>query len=54
VGAVARLIAHHPSGLALAVEGAILVGLVGFFGWIWVRERRRRTGGARRVPEMRD
>jgi cyanate permease len=54
VGAVAGLIAHHPSGLSLAVEAAILLALVAFFGWIWLRERRRRTDAARRIPEMRD
>jgi len=54
VGPVARLIAHHPSLPMLLVEGAILLGLVAFFGWIWLRERRRRVDRSRRVPEMRD
>jgi hypothetical protein len=54
VGALPRLIGHHPSGLALVVEGAILVAVVAFFGWIWLRERRRRVDPARRVPPMRD
>lgn len=54
MGALAGLIAHHTSPLSFAVEGAILLGLVIFFGWIWLRERRRRTDSARRVPEMRD
>jgi hypothetical protein len=54
VGAFPRLIAHHPSGPALVVEGAILLALVAFFGWIWLRERRRRVDRSRRVPEMRD
>jgi hypothetical protein len=54
VGAVAGLIAHHTSALSLAVEGSILLALVAFFGWIWLRGRRRRTDGTRRVPEMRD
>jgi uncharacterized membrane protein len=54
VGAVAGLIAHHPSGLTLAVEAAILVVLVVLFGWIWLRERRRRVDGSRRVPDMRE
>jgi len=40
--------------LSLAVEGAILLALVGFFGWLWLRERRRRVDRTRRVPEMRD
>jgi hypothetical protein len=40
--------------MSLAVEAAIVVGLVAFFGWIWVRERRRRVDRTRRVPEMRD
>jgi len=48
------LIAHHTSSLSLAVEGAILLALVAFFGWIWLRERRRRVDRTRRVPEMRD
>ena len=48
------MIAHHPTGLSLAVEGAIVLGLVALFGWIWLRERRRRIVGTRRVPEMRD
>jgi hypothetical protein len=30
------------------------VALVAFFGWIWLRERRRRHDTARRVPEMRE
>lgn len=54
MGLVARLIAHHVSPVALAVEGAILLALIGFFGWIWVRERRRRVDRSRRVPTMRD
>jgi hypothetical protein len=54
VGAVAGLIAHHTTARSLAVEGAILLALLAFFGWIWLRERRRRTHRTRRVPEMRD
>ena len=54
MGALPRLIAHHPSGLGLAIEGLVLAALVVFFGWIWLRERRRRLDGSRRVPEMRD
>lgn len=54
MGAVAGLIAHHTTALSLAIEGAILLALVAFFGWIWLRERRRRTDGTRRVPEMRE
>jgi hypothetical protein len=42
MGALPRLIAHHPSGLALVIEGLVLAALVVFFGWIWLRERRRR------------
>jgi hypothetical protein len=48
------VIAHHASGAALVIEGLILLALVGFFGWIWLRERRRRLDGSRRVPEMRE
>jgi hypothetical protein len=54
MGALPRLIAHHPSGLALVIEGLVLAALVAFFGWIWLRERRRRLDGSRGVPEMRD
>ncbi|HET9286464.1 MAG TPA: hypothetical protein VFO26_02795 [Gaiella sp.] len=54
MGALARLIAHHPSGLTLAVEAAILLALVALFGWIWLRERRRRVDRSRRIPEMRE
>ena len=54
MGSLAELIAHHTSPLSLAVEGAILLALVVFFGWIWLRERRRRIDDTRRVPEMRD
>jgi sensor c-di-GMP phosphodiesterase-like protein len=54
VGPVPRLIAHHTSELAFAVEAAILCALVAFFGWVWLRERRRRVNRRRRVPEMRD
>jgi hypothetical protein len=42
VGAVPRLIAHHPSGLTLVVELALVAGLIVLFGSIWLRERRRR------------
>jgi hypothetical protein len=41
------VIAHHPDGLALAVEAAVVVALVALFGAIWLRERRRRTRGER-------
>jgi hypothetical protein len=54
MGALPRLIGHHPSGPALVIEGLVLAALVVFFGWIWVRERRRRLDASRRVPEMRD
>jgi hypothetical protein len=54
MGPVPRLIAHHASGLALAIEAAILCAVVAFFGWVWLRERRRRVNLARRVPKMRD
>ena len=56
MGALARLglIAHHPSGLALAIELGVLAVLVVGFGGLWLRERRRRLDRARRVPEMRD
>jgi len=54
VGPVPRLIAHHPSGLTFAIEATILLALVVFFGWIWLRERRRRVDRSRRTPEMRD
>jgi hypothetical protein len=55
VGALTRLIAHHPDGLTLAVEAAVAVLLVLLFGGIWLRERRRRTSGARgERAEMRD
>ena len=48
------MIAHHQTGVGLVVEALILAALVAFFGWIWVRERRRRLDASRRVPEMRD
>jgi hypothetical protein len=54
MGPVPRLIAHHTSPLSLAVEGLILLAVVGFLGWIWLRERRHRTDASRRVPPMRD
>jgi hypothetical protein len=54
MGVVPRLIAHHTSPLSLAVEGLILLVVIGFFGWIWLRERRRRIDPSRRIPEMRD
>jgi len=54
VGALARVIAHHPSGVGLVVEALILAALVVCFGWMWIGERRRRVDGTRRVPEMRD
>ena len=54
MGLVPRLTAHHASGVGLAVEAAILLALAAFFGWIWMRERRRRVDHSRSVPEMRD
>jgi uncharacterized membrane protein len=54
VGALSRLIAHHASGAGLVIEGFVLVALVIFFGWIWLRERRRRLDGSRGVTDMRD
>jgi hypothetical protein len=54
VGALPRLVAHHPTGLTLAIELAVVVLLVAVFGGIWLRERRRRLDRTRRVPEMRD
>ena len=54
MGALPRLIAHHPDGLTLAVELAVVLGLVLLFGGIWLRERRRRENRSRRTAEMRD
>jgi hypothetical protein len=54
MGVVPRLIAHHTSPLSLAVEGVILLAVVAFFGWIWLRERRRRIDTSRRIPPMRE
>jgi hypothetical protein len=54
VGAVPRLIAHHPEGLTLAVELVVLVIVVVLFAGIWLRERRRRAGRMRPPAEMRD
>jgi hypothetical protein len=54
MGALTGLIAHHPSGVGLVLEGLVVAALVVFFGSIWLRERRRRLDGSRRVPEMRD
>jgi hypothetical protein len=48
------VIAHHPSGLALAVELGVLGVLVLGFGGLWLRERRRRLERTRRVAEMRE
>ena len=54
MGALPRLIAHHPGGLTLAAELAVVLALVLLFGAIWLRERRRRTARSTRVAEMRD
>jgi hypothetical protein len=54
VGAVARLIAHHPDGVTLVVEALVVGVLVAVLGGIWLRERRRRVDRSRRIPEMRD
>jgi hypothetical protein len=54
VGALTRLIAHHPEGLTLLVEGAVVLLLVLVFGGIWLRERRRRLERSGRSPTMRD
>jgi hypothetical protein len=43
MGALPRVIAHHPEGLTLVVETAFVAALVALFGAIWLRERRRRT-----------
>jgi len=48
------LIAHHPSGLGLAVELGVLGALVLGFGGLWVRERRRRLDRSRRLARMRE
>ncbi|HKY25508.1 MAG TPA: hypothetical protein VJM07_10135 [Gaiella sp.] len=53
MGPLPRLIAHHPDGLTLLVEGAVVLALIVLFGGIWARERRRRLG-SRRTAEMRD
>ena len=54
MGAVPRLIAHHPDRLTLAVELIVLVIVLVLFAGIWLRERRRRIDDTRSVPEMRD
>jgi hypothetical protein len=54
MGPVPRLIAHHTTPLALGVEGVILLVVVLFFGWVWLRERRRRVDTSRRIPPMRE
>jgi uncharacterized membrane protein len=54
VGAVTRLIAHHPDTLTLAIEGVVVLVLVVLFGWIWARERRRRRSRGRPPAEMRE
>ena len=51
---LSRVIAHHPSGLSLAIELGVLAVLVVGFGGLWLRERRRRLDRTRRVPEMRE
>ena len=48
------MVAHHPSGLVLAVELGVLAALVLGFGGLWLRERRRRLDRSRRIAEMRD
>jgi len=48
------VVAHHPSGLVLAVELGVLAALVAGFGALWLRERRRRLDRSRRIAEMRD
>ena len=54
MGAVPRLIAHHPDGLTLAVELIVLALVVTLFAGIWLRERRRRARRTRQMAEMRD
>lgn len=54
MGALARLIAHHPDTVTLAVELGVVLVLVLLFGGIWLRERRRRGDRSSRVAEMRD
>ena len=54
MGPLPRLIAHHASDAGLVLEAGVLVAVIAFFGWIWLRERRRRLDRSRRVPEMRE
>jgi len=54
VGALPRLIAHHPDGLTLAVELVVLAIVVVLFAGIWLREHRRRANRTRPPAEMRD
>jgi hypothetical protein len=54
LGALPRLIAHHPDGWTLAVEAVVVLALTLLFGGIWLRERGRRLDRSRRVAEMRD
>jgi hypothetical protein len=54
MGPLPRLIAHHVTGQTLLVDAVVLVVVLGVFGGIWLRERRRRVNRSRRMPEMRD
>jgi hypothetical protein len=54
VGALPRLIAHHPDALTLAIEGVVVLALILLFGGIWLRERRRRTHRSRPPASMRE
>ena len=54
MGPLAGLTAHHTSALALVAELVLVMALVTLFGWIWLRERRRRVDRTRRIPEIRE
>jgi hypothetical protein len=49
-----RLIAHHPSGIALALELAAVLVLVVVLGLVWSSGRRREIDRKRRYARMRD
>jgi hypothetical protein len=49
-----RLIAHHPSGIALALELAAVLVLVVVLGLVWSSGRRRELDRKRRYARMRD
>ena len=54
MAALAWLVVAHGGLYGALAEGAIVVIIVLFLGWIWLSERRRRGRRGARYAQMRD